>query len=195
MANFRGSLQTLLILAYSIYRIVNFLPNLLKYTQLEFQSGSTQSDKSKEDFTKEKQALKKYLESLELKELDAVETKEFLDGQLRLNFLDQRKGEEAWFNAWVSVTNPNVFEIHDSVCTYAYQIFSLLNKSQVDINTFVLSFHINIDGEKPHSMFFRTTRSELDEIKSKYLDPIDSVLEIDNRLFDELFKNLNEREA
>ncbi|WP_234567944.1 hypothetical protein [Rhodohalobacter sp. 614A] len=151
--------STLLILLYSIYRIINFLPNLFKYTQLEIQSGSIQSNESKEDFTKEKQALKKYLESHELKELNPFETKEFLDGELRLNFFDKRKGEEAWFNIHINTSNSNVFEIHDSVCRYAYEILSLLNKSQVDINTFVLSFHINIDDMKPQTMFFRTTRS------------------------------------
>lgn len=186
--------STLLILAYSIFRIINFLPNLYKYTQLEIQSGSSPPNKSKEDFKKEKQALKKYLESHELKELDPVETKEFLDGELRLNFLEKRKGEEAWFNIRVSVSNPNVFQIHDSVCNYAYELFTLLNNSQVDINTFVLSFHINIDDNKPHSMFFRTTRSEINEINSN-LDPVDFVLEIENRVFDGLFKNLNDREA
>jgi hypothetical protein len=186
--------STLLILLYSIYRIINFLPNLFKYSQLEIQSGSKQPDKS-EDFSKEKEALKKYLESHDLEDLNPLKTKDFLDGDLRLQFLDQRKGEEAWFNVHVSVASPDVFEIHDSVCSYAYKIFSLLNKSQVDINTFVLSFHIKIDGKKPHSMFFRTTRSEIDEINSKYLELVNSALEIENRLFDDLFKNLDGREA
>lgn len=185
--------STILILFYSIYRIINFLPNLFKYTQIEIESGTKQPEEP-ENLLKEKKALKKFLESHELKELEPTETKDFLDGELRLQFLTENKNEEAWFNVYVSVNNSDVFKIHDSVCKYAFQLFTLLNKSQIDINTFVLSFHINIDKET-HSMFFRTNRTEFTEIKTKNMNPIDSVLEIESRLFDDLFKNLNDREA
>lgn len=185
--------STLLILFYSIYRIINFLPDLFKYTQIEIPGSSKKSDKSI-DFSKEKESLKRYLESHGLEELDPLKSKDFLDGELRLNFLTEREGEEAWFNVHLSVSNPSVFEIHNSVCSYAYRIFSLLNNSQVDINTFVLSFNIKIDSKKLHSMFFRTTRSEIDIINSKHLDPVNFALSIENRLFDNLFKNLNSQE-
>jgi hypothetical protein len=116
---------------------------------------------------------------------------DFLDGQLFINFVQEREGAEAFFNVNIEVNNSGVYEVRDAVLDYAYRLFSLFERSLVDINSFIVSFHVRMGGERAtRNIFFRVTRPELKELISKAQNPRSAVMSIKNKLFDELFRDL-----
>lgn len=189
--------STLLLLVYSILRITNFIPQFFDLSNQEIESQITSEDnsvaeKSLVDYKKEKIALKEYLSAHGIVELDFSTPTSFLDGELTVNLLTDDR-PEAWFNVNVQVSDVDVFEVRTEVCNYAFKVFKLLHNSMVDVNSFVLSFHIKIDGDTKYSrnIFFRSNRSELDKIFSRTADdPVTMIRQIENRLFDELFRDL-----
>ena len=83
-------------------------------------------------------------------------------------------------------------EIRDEVCSYAIRIVEIFSGSQVDINSLVLSFHISIEGDKKSSrnIFIRTNRNEIEKLDLGSSQPVSEVLNIENILFDELFRSV-----
>jgi hypothetical protein len=146
------------------------------------------------DYVREKAALKAHL--LDHGAVELNEDVEFLDGTIFLNFLDHTNHHEAWFNVNVAVDNVNVFDIRNGVHDYAARLFGLVRNSLVDINMFVLSFHIRLGGERTtRNIFFRSTRSELNEILSNAGDPRKAIMRIKNKLLDEIFRDLDQGEV
>jgi len=193
--------STLILLTYSIIQIVNFIPEFFRLSNMELESRiqteeqATSREGTEIDYVKEKSVLSDYLTDHGFGELSALEPSGFLDGTLYVGFLHHTSTPEAWFNIMIEVRNSSVFEIRDAVCDYAYKTFKLLHNSMVDINSFVLSFHIRIEGEpSSRNIFFRSTRSELDAILTNR-NRISAVMEIKNKLFDELFRGLPSPEA
>ncbi len=142
------------------------------------------------DYLKEKQALKQYILNHGKSEIDSLTPVKFLDGELYINYLEENDNEEAWFNINVHyIDDVTINDVIDSVIDYAFHFYRLLNKSKVDINTFVLSFNINIEGDdKSRNIFFRASRSEL----SNVISPLDAapknILQLETKLFDKLFR-------
>jgi hypothetical protein len=99
--------------------------------------------------------------------------------------------KEAFFVINIKVKNKNVFEIVQSLQQYSHDFFLELSSIHVDVNNFVLSYFIKIDKEKKiRNYFIRANRTEIEELKSKYLNPKDFLDNIKNKLIDELFRNL-----
>lgn len=145
------------------------------------------------DYVKEKAALGTYLADHGLEELN--NEIDFLDGTLFVNFLDHTNTHEAWFNVNIRVVNSSVFEVRSTVLDYAFRMFRLLRDSLVDINSFVLSFHIQLGGERStRNIFFRSTRLELNEILSNAGTPQSVIMRLKNKLFDEMFRDLDNSE-
>ena len=191
--------STLILLTFCIVQIVNFIPQFFKLSNMEMERANpeeTQVAKESEgdvDYVVEKAALRAHLVDHGLIELD--NDVEFLDGTLFLNFLDHTDHHEAWFNINIAVRNSNVFDVRNTVLNYASRLFGLLRESLVDINVFVLSFHIRLGGERTtRNVFFRSTRSELNEILSNAGSPRTAIMKIKNKLFDEIFRDLDQGE-
>lgn len=188
--------STAILITFTVFRIANFITEFFKLSGQEMTykspSGDT-SDGEQADFSQEKAILKNYLLSHSLQEIDTGKRVEFLDGELWMSFRESKTSPEAWFNIWIQCQNPTVLEIRNEVCVYSYKLLALLDKSMVDLNSFVLSFNIEIgDEESPsRNLFFRTNRGELRDILPKESNPIKAVLSIKNKLFDELFRNLD----
>ncbi len=187
--------STLILLTFSILQIVIFIPQFFKLSnlELEYKTSMGETDASSEttqiDYGKERAALRTFLLDHGVIELEGG--MDFLDGHLSLNLLQDREGHEAWFNVSIEVNNSGVFEVRDAVLDYAYKLFSLFERALVDINSFVLSFHIKMGGETAtRSIFFRVTRPELKEMMSKARGAHSAVLGVKNKLFDELFRDL-----
>jgi hypothetical protein len=188
--------STLILLTFSIVQIANFIPHFFKLSNMEIdgrtQSASlTESDQAPNiDYVKEKAALATYLADHGLEELK--NEIDFLDGTLFVNFLDHTNTHEAWFNVNIRVVNSSVFEVRSTVLDYAFRIFRLLRDSLVDINSFVLSFHIQLGGERStRNIFLRSTRLELNEILSNASSPQSAIMRLKNKLFDEMFRDLD----
>lgn len=192
--------STLILLTFSIIQIANFIPQFFNLSNMEMESRIQSEDnavseqESEVDYVKEKAALRTYLLDHGLVELD--NDVDFLDGTISVNFLDHSTNHEAWFNININVHNSNVFEVRNAVLNYAYRMFRLLRDSLVDINSFVLSFHISLGGERStRNIFFRSTRLELNEILSNARNPHLAVMRVKNKLFDEMFRDLGNGET
>lgn len=189
--------STLLLLGYSVLRIAGFITEFFALSNKEIEAkaqaeGDTPPGQGNVvDYAKEKRALREYLLAHGVEELRPQEEALFLDGTITVGLLEQAGNAEAWFNIAVEVENSTVFEIRDAVCGYAFKLFTLLHNSMVDLNSFVLSFHIRIDGEgRTRNIFFRSNRLELDRILAAPADPRSAVMRIENKLFDDLFRDL-----
>lgn len=184
--------STIFLLVYSLVITVQFIPNFFEVLKLEHESGLSESNgevAETVDNTAEKKILRQYLVDHGVSELDPLTPKDFLDGTLCLDFVEDRAEPEAWFNVRIETSSGDVIGIHDEVCRYGFCLFEKLKASQVDVNTFVLSFHIYIE-RKHYNMFFRSTRSELREVLRE--SPIVGMLKIENKVLDDVFRNLTQ---
>lgn len=188
--------SSIFVLCHVILRVTNFIPEFFKLSNQELDcaeepSSARPNDDTSIDYAVERDALRQFLLDHGVTELEPLEPTRFLDGELSLALLMDREAAETWFNANITVKNPTNVEIRDHVCQYAIRLFQLLAQSKVDINQFVISFHIRISGDKKsRKMFFRTTRSELEDVLPQKDDPVKAATSIDNILFDDLFRNL-----
>jgi hypothetical protein len=188
--------SSILVLCHAVLRVTIFIPEFFELSNQELESArepgsSEDGGGTPVDFPTEKTALQRFLVDHRRQELDPRTPIQFLDGELTSNFFAEREGSEACFNVRITVKNPTNVQIRDQVCGYAIEFFDLLAKSQVDINQFVLSFYINIEGDpRRRSIFFRTTRSELQTVLENKDDPVKAACSFKNSLFDELFRNL-----
>jgi hypothetical protein len=74
---------------------------------------------------------------------------------------------------------------------YSFNFFRDLNDTSVDINSFVHSYVLYIDGIKEPKMFFiRARRTELEDAFAKSLNPTEFVNSIKNKVIDELFRSV-----
>ena len=132
--------------------------------------------------------LREHLLKHGLSELDGTRSLPHLEGEISTRLLEEKEGPEAWFNVTVDVHTGTPEEIRTEILEYAYDLFELLYDSQVDLNSFVLSFHIRIDGDKSRNIFFRTNRNELEHILGDEAKASDNLLRLENKLFDPLFR-------
>lgn len=189
--------STFLLLIYSILQIANFIPHFFYFTGLEAKSIMPYEDNelstvknSDVDFKREKEELLRYLERHGITEVDYSRKANFLDGTISINLLLENI-PEAWFNIYVEISNATVFEIRESVVQYAIKLLDKIRSSFVDINSFVLSFHIKAGGEdKTRNIFIRSNRNELDNVFSQSRTPDEIISMIENKLFDELYRDL-----
>ena len=185
--------STSLLFCLSIIRIVNFIPDFFRLSNIELDSKPVETENGNYNtinYVTEKKVLEKFLLDHEVKELHALYPRKFLDGELFIDFLKRKPNPEAWFNIKIKINNVTPQQVYEAVCKYAYDILKLLNESLVDINSFVLSFHIRLPKDKKRSIFIRTSRNEITEILQKKLSAIQSIENCENKQFDELYRDL-----
>lgn len=188
--------SSILVLCHAVLRVTSFLPEFFKLSNQELDfaqepAAARPDTEDSVDYSVERHALRQFLIDHGVAELDPLTPSTFLDGEVTLDLLEDRAGAEAWFNAKVAINTPTNVEIRDHVCAYAIHLMGLLAESKVDVNQFVISFHIRIAGhEKSRKMFFRTTRLELDTVLTEKEDPVKAATSIESHLFDDLFRNL-----
>lgn len=180
-------------LLYSLYKITKFIPEFFIYTGIEMSSSSNELSKEQTEDEKQKniienRALKEYLNNHGLIELNPATPCRFIDGELSVNFLDQKDNGEAWFNINVSITNTTPEQVRGKIIEYAHALAKRLRESKVAINTFVLSFHIRIGNQSSRNMFFRMSRNDLDKMFAFGRDNPEDMADLKNVLFDELFR-------
>lgn len=180
-------------LLYTLYKVTKFIPEFFVYTGMELSSNTQdfseeQSEEEKQQNVVEKRTLKEHLNNHGITELNAMTPRQFIDGELYINFLENRESSEAWFNINIKITNANPGQIRRAVLEYASTLANLLQKSKVGINTFVLSFHIGVDNQPSRNMFFRASRSELDKMFALGQYNPEDMAKLKNVLFDELFR-------
>lgn len=184
----------LTVFVYSLYKITKFIPEFFIYTDLELASSNQapaseeQSEEVKARNFTEGVALKEYLIKRGFKELKYGVPCKLKDGELTVNFAPSRDRSDAWFNIYVVIKRSSPDSIRQQVLSYAYKLAKLLHLSKADVNEFVLSFHIDIDGDTTRNMFFKFNRSELDAVYTVGKDDPEDIAKMKNVLFDDLFK-------
>ncbi len=183
----------LLLLLLSLLRVTFFIPEYYSYQEMEikYDVGSDETkldEETKQRNLQAKQALKAYLQDRQVKELDLLTPVEFLGGELQVQLIENSENHEAFFNISVTVIDATPSEIRDGVLKYAFHFFELLNCSEIDINQFVLSFHIDVGDGKSRNVFIRTKRQELDKVFSSPNSTYIDILGFENYLFDPLLK-------
>ncbi len=115
--------------------------------------------------------------------------KPILDGELTNNL---RIGDysEAFFVINIRIKDSDVFQTRDAVEKYAFELYKSIAAIRIDINSFVLSFFVETKGDKKRNLFMRLKRKELKELISTKFTAKDFVNGIENKLFDELYRDL-----
>lgn len=175
---------------FCILVLIRIIPQFFSFSEQEYKSKTKNEVKDDLDIdvSKENQILKDILIKNGRKELKGIiKNKDF--NSLIVNMPDNKS--EAFFVICIEIKSKNVFEIVNSLQKYSYNFFLELSSIHVDVNSFVLSYFIKIDKEKKtRNYFIRTNRKEIEDLKSKYLNPKDFLDNVENKLIDELFRNL-----
>ena len=88
----------------------------------------------------EKETLKSYLES---HGCALGRPEEFLNGEITILFHNyDESSPEAWFNIMVRLEAGSPMDIRKAILGRAVGLFELFKRSNADINSFVVSFHI-----------------------------------------------------
>jgi len=175
--------------AFSILIVIRIIPQFFEFSEQEYKSKTKNEviDNLDIDISKEKIILKDILIKngrIELKE--KIKIKNFEN--LSIYIADNKK--EAFFVIDIEFKNKSIFEIVESLQEYSFEFYKELSEITVDINSFVLSYFIKIDNDKNRSYFLRATRTELDDLKSKYFEYKEFIDNLKNKVIDELFRNI-----
>lgn len=190
--------STLILLGYSVIRIVGFIPEFYTLSLMEAQLQKQSEDSpvapvaQDVDFIKEKAVLRQHLLDHGAKQLGMTQDVPLLDGTVSVNLQEEDERAEAWLIIAVRIRNSTPIAIQDAVCDHAYALLRLLDSSLVALNSFVLSYNIYANGEAtPRFMFFRTDRAELQRVLATKGALHLAVRKIKNKVFDELFRDLD----
>lgn len=180
-------------LFYTLYKVTKFVPDFFAYTGMEIASEDetykNEVSEGEEQLTKnEKIALREYLISRGVEELDPLSPVKFLDGELWVQFLTDGKKREAWFNINVNIDDSTPEIVRREVLSYAYRLLKHLYESKVDINTFVTSFHISIADQKTRNIFIRANRGELSKIYFAGRNEPEDFAGLEHVMFNALFR-------
>ena len=92
-------------------------------------------------------------------------------------------------DVWAKLSDMDKFVREIENCSFDF--FMELNDLHVDINNFVLSYFIRIEGVGSSKTYFiRSKRTELDNIFRKTSNPTEFIKEIKNKVLDELFRGI-----
>jgi hypothetical protein len=177
-------------LGFCILILIGIIPQFFTFSEQEFKSKTKNEiiDNLDIDVTKENEILRGYLIKNGRKELEEpIKTKDF--DSLSINMPESKK--EAFFVVYIEVKNKDIYEIVNSLQVYCHELFIELITYHIDVNNFVLSLFVKINGEpKSRGYFLRASRTEIEGLKSKYSAPKDFIDNIRNKVLDELFRNL-----
>ncbi len=180
---------------YSIYYLVSIIPEFYGFSIQELENiveSENDSDNKTDidfDYKRELETLKVALIKNGFNELNPLTPKPFLDGEM-INNLRIGDYSEAFFVINIKVYESDVFEIRNAVEQYAFEIYKSIASIRIDINSFVLSIFVEIEGDKQRNIFMRAKRTELKELLSTKFTAKDFVKGIENKLFDSLYRDL-----
>ena len=111
------------------------------------------------------------------------------DGEIECHLASKK--DEAFFVIDLWIKTSNIEQIVRRIEKYSYDFFQELYDINVDINSFVLSYYIRIEGtENSRTFFLRSKRAELESLLKKAYNPQEFVKLIKNKLVDELFRSV-----
>ncbi len=186
--NHQVYMTTISCLVFSVLVIIKIIPQFFEFSEQEYKSKTKNEliDNIDVDISKENIILKELLIKNGRKELkEHLKTNQFEDIFVSM----PENNKEAFFVINIELTGKNIYEIISSIEKYSYDFFIELSNTHVDVNNFVLSYFIKIDGEqKSRNYFIRANRNEIDKLKS--FTEKEFINKINNKVIDELFRNI-----
>lgn len=187
----QGFISTVISFAFCVVSLIRIIPEYFSLSEQEYKHKEN-NELSKEietDLTKELIILKDILVKNGRVELESRIKFNIINGEIQSRLSDKK--DEAFFviDIWIKISD--VDKIVRAIESYSYDFFRELNDTNVDINSFVLSYFIRIDGvNSPKTYFVRAKRVELENLFSKTSNPEIFIKTIKNKVIDELFRNI-----
>jgi hypothetical protein len=174
----------------SIIILINIIPQFFTFSEQEYKSKTKNElrDDLESDVSKENEILRETLIKNGRKEFTQTLENKYFDS---IDIYMPQNSKEAFFVINVEFKNRDIYEMAASLKKYSFEIFDELASTHFDVNSFVLSYFIKVDDEqKSRNYFLRTNRNEIKELKAKYFSPEEFIENINNRVLDELFRNI-----
>ena len=187
----QGFISTVISFAFCVISLIRIIPEYFSLSEQEYKHKEN-NELSKEietDLTQELIILKDILVKNGRTELESRIKFNLLDGEIQSRLSDKK--DEAFFviDLWVKISD--VDKIVRAIESYSYEFFRELIDTNVDINSFVLSYFIRIDGVNSSKTYFiRAKRVELENVFSNTSNPEIFVKTIKNKVIDELFRSI-----
>lgn len=187
----QGFTATIIAFIFCVISIIRLLPQFFNFSEQEYlQKENNELVKEIEtDVSKELVILKETLIENGRKELVSHQPLNALDGEIQVNLTDKK--EEAFFVINIWTKSSDVELIVRELEIYSYKFFKELNGLHIDVNTFVLSYFVRIEGTESSAMYFvRSKRTELNELFRKASNPKEFIEQLKNKVIDELFRGV-----
>lgn len=187
----QGFISTVISFVFCVVSLILILPQYFNFSEQEYKQKQN-NELSKEievDVSQELTILKETLIKNGRKELEKTIPTKDINGEIHVHLSDKK--DEAFFVINVWLKSSNVDQIVRWVEKYSYDFFKELNDTNVDINSFVHSYFVRIDGvNEPKMYFIRAKRTELEESFKKSYTPTEFVKTIKNKVIDDLFRSV-----
>ncbi len=187
----QGFISTVIAFIFCVVSLIRILPQFFNFSEQEYkQKENNELVKNIEsDITQELAILKDLLIKNGRDELKSQIPLEGIDGEIQVNLSEKK--DEAFFviNIWIHSSDNEA--ITRKIESYSYNFFKELSDTNVDINSFVLSYFLRIDGvDSPKTYFIRSKRPELEEVYRKTSEPVEFVKLIKNKVIDDLLRGV-----
>lgn len=187
----QGFTSTIIAFIFCVVSIIRLLPQFFSFSEQEYlhKEINELSKEIKTDISKELVILKETLIKNGRKELVSLRPLNTLGGEIQVTLTDNKEMAFFVINIWTKSSDVEL--IVRELERYSYEFFKELNGLHIDVNSFVLSYFVRIEGKKsPARYFVRSKRLELNELFRKVSNPKEFFDHLDNKLIDELFQGV-----
>lgn len=187
----QGFISTVISFVFCVVSLIRILPQYFNFSKQEYKQKQNNelSQEIEVDISQELTILKDTLIKNGRKELEETIPTTGINGEIHVHQSDKK--DDAFFviNVWLQSSNVN--QIVRWVEKYSYDFFKELNDTSVDINSFVHSYFLRIDGvNEPKMYFIRAKRTELEKAFKNNYEPTEFVKTIKNKVIDDLFRSV-----
>ncbi len=187
----QGFISTIISFVFCVVSLIRILPQYFNFSEQEYKQKQNNelSQEIEVDISQELIILKDTLIKNGRKELEETIPTKGINGEIHVCLSDKK--DEAFFVIDVCLQSSNVNQIVRWVEKYSYDFFKELNDTSVDINSFVHSYSLRIEGVNELKMYFiRATRIELEEAFKKNYELTEFIKTIKNKVIDDLFRSV-----
>lgn len=187
----QGFASTLIAFMFCVISLIRIMPQFFNFSEQEYkQKENNELDQKIEtDVSQELIILKNTLVQNGRKEMQSVIFLDSINGEIEVRLSDKK--DEAFFVINVWTKSSNIEKIVREIEQYSYDFFIELNDIHIDINSFVLSYFVTIEGvDSSKTFFIRSKRNELAEVFMQTSEPKKFVELIKNKVIDELFRSV-----
>lgn len=185
----QGLASTLIAFIFCIISLIRILPQFFNFSEQEYKQKVSDKLTQEIDISQELIILKDTLIKNGRMELESKIDLDSINGAVEVRL--SNKKDEAFFVVNIDTKYSNVEKIVRGIESYSYEFFKELYDVHVDINSFVLSYFVSIEGVTTSKTYFiRSKRSELEDLLKQTSEPDIFVKMVKNKVIDELFRGV-----